>query len=281
MSSAFPPPETHRKPVPPDLTWVKERDAARKPGLSREEMRAFSEHPHSAVRRSVVLREDFPRSWLTKMAKDPNPRVIEAVSWKTNAPRDVTEKLANHYDYAIRAHPRWHLGWPMTLREICEYAITTTSFEDLDRLASHRNREVRRVIAQRKDLPERLNVRLSDDSDWYIRQQLLWDSKPLPSHLFEKLARDSSWLVRRAVPRNKHCPDWLVEELMGDKSPWVRQGVVTAYRLSPETLDPLAGDKSRQVRLALKERARDAPFLAKLAALKERSRQNRATPPSP
>ena len=66
---------------------------------------------------------------------------------------------------------------------------------------------------------------------------------------------------------------------MGDKSPWVRQRVVTAYRLSPETLDPLAGDKSRQVRLALKERTRHAPFLAKLAALKERSRQNRATPP--
>ncbi len=243
-----------------------------RPKLPEGVLKDRSEHPHPLVRASVVARSDYPDRWLERMFRDTDRRVRIMVSRKPGAPRRVLETLADDDHWAVRAFPRWRLGWSMTLREVCEYAEHTDNHQDLERLLSHPSREVRRTIALRRDLPDRLNQALADDLDWYVRQHLLVASnpllglpKPLPVWLLEKLADDPSWLVRRQLAIYRHCPDSLIEKLSEDRSPWVRQAVSGRLHLPADVLERLEKDPNRKVLLALKRRQAKVRLRARLS----------------
>ena len=232
------------------------------PELPEGVLKDRSNHPHSLVRAAVVARGDFPDRWLERMFGDTDRGVRIMLGRKPGTLREMLETLANDAHWAVRAFFRWRLGWSMTLREVCEYAEHTDNHQDLQRLLSHPNREVRRTIARRRDLPDRLNQALADDPDWYVRQHLLvppfgWVVDPpesQPVWLLEKLSEDRSWLVRRQLAAYRHCPDRLLGKLSEDRSPWVRQAVAERLHIPDDVLERLGKDPNRNVNLALRRR---------------------------
>ena len=265
---AFVAPSWEQEGTDPD--WHQRRDHAATSELSIEEMLSYAEDLDSLVRTAVVARSDFPNAWLDIMRGDASPIVRQAVGSKPGVSVRTLQVLSEDTDLSVRATPKWRTGQAMSIRELCEHAVNTHNPEDLETLAVHPSREVRRLLARRKDLPERLDRALADDPSWYVRQQLLYNHKHLPARLFEKLADDPSWLVRKMVPRNKHCPGYIVEKLTRDASPWVRQAIVLSYLLDDEFVEPLLGDRSRQVSRALAARAGHAGFLARIRSLRNK-----------
>lgn len=136
----------------------------------------------------------------------------------------------------------------------CEQAASVTDHTDIEALAVHPHREVRRVLAQRSDLTAAIYRTLAKDDDWRVRQQLLLKQQPLPDDVFRQLAEDERWIVRKTVPRNRRCPADIVENLTTDPNPWVRQATVLSRQTSPEALRRLADDPSAQVRAGFAHR---------------------------
>ena len=134
-----------------------------------------------------------------------------------------------------------------SLYETCQDAAIASDTRTLESLVSHPEREVRRVLAQRTDLPDALNGVLARDPDWRVRQQLAMWHKKLPVDVFETLADDPSWLVRRVLPGNPHCPPSVVDRLSADQNPRVRQAAARSPLISPQSLNRLAIDEDSLV----------------------------------
>lgn len=173
-------------------------------------------------------------------------------------------------EYPARVLPR--PGERPEFYRTCEQAMTTADPQQLKKLVSHPEREVRRVLAQRTDLPDHLNRSLSADPDWQVRHHLVLWNKCLPTDVFGLLADDPAWIVRKAVAANKHCPPGIVERLSADPSPWVRAATVRNRNATVGVLRRLAADRSRPVRGAFRQKQHVDRFLRRLHKREAHSR---------
>jgi hypothetical protein len=105
---------------------------------------------------------------------------------------------------------------------------------------------VRRVLAQRQDLPAAVIQTLIQDPERDIRVGLGWSTRD--EGVLRSLAADADSRVRGVVPFNAVTPDDLIDALARDPDRGVRCSVVTSYRASEEQLQRLLRDKSSLVR---------------------------------
>ena len=105
---------------------------------------------------------------------------------------------------------------------------------------------VRRVLAQRQDLPAAVIQALLQDPERDVRRGLGWSTRD--EGVLRSLAADADSHVRSVVPFNAVTPDDLIDTLSRDPDRGVRCSVVTSYRASEEQLQRLLRDKSSLVR---------------------------------
>ena len=105
---------------------------------------------------------------------------------------------------------------------------------------------VRRVLAQRQDLPTAVIQTLLQDPERDVRVGLGWSTRD--EGVLRSLAADAESRVRSVIPFNDVTPDDLIEALSRDPDRDVRCSVVTSYRASEEQLQRLLRDKSSLVR---------------------------------
>lgn len=107
-------------------------------------------------------------------------------------------------------------------------------------------RRVRRELARKTGLDNRLLEKLGTDEDAWVRR---WVARnpTTPESVLKRLAKDSQPEVRRGVARNSQMPSELCGQLAADPDPWVRAGIAIRPDLNQTIIEQLSGDTSVDV----------------------------------
>jgi len=111
-------------------------------------------------------------------------------------------------------------------------------------------RRVRRELARKTGLDDKLFNQLSLDEDSWVRRWLA-RNPATPEPVLRKLAKDAEIEVRRGVARNLLTPIELCRQLATDPEYWVRAGIAIRADLDQGIIQQLSADDSVDVLAAL------------------------------
>lgn len=127
-----------------------------------------------------------------------------------------------------------------------------TTAEDLDKLADHENRMVRRMVAENKNTSDATLLKLASDKHWIVRANLAMSSRSKKSaEVFLKLSEDRDSRVRLAVARNRSIPLDFLLKLSEDEDFQVRAAVAGNIATPTDVLLKLANEANTTTQIAL------------------------------
>ena len=106
------------------------------------------------------------------------------------------------------------------------------SVENLRKLASDPNSDIRKSVAAHRRTPTDILEKLANDEDEAVRKFVAWNENT-PISVLEKLANDEDKTVRSYVAGNKNTPIHILEKLSNDTDKWV----LVSVALNPSTPD--------------------------------------------
>ena len=169
------------------------------------------------MRQWLAARQDLPASVYRELATD-EPRVRAKLAANPAVPADVLAALAGrHCDDLL-----WNPAIPLELLASVAATARVPSFlaprvaaaseSELRVLASSATMQVRRLVAERRDLPADLLLQLADDPEFEVAAAVVPDPAVAVEQLWELVSRHGPRLYPR-VARNPGCPADLLHHM--------------------------------------------------------------------
>ncbi|MET8043438.1 hypothetical protein ABZU25_21560 [Micromonospora sp. NPDC005215] len=190
--------------------------------------------PSAVVRKAVAARADAPAQALRPLTRDHDRQVREAVA------RNPSASIANLMRL-VKDADRW-IRWAVAGNPACDESVRRVMSEASDK-------ELRGLLAERRDLEPELAAKLVDDVSPEVRERLgthTHDPDVITALLADRTAR-----VRKGVARNPRTTAAQRSALAADPVVDVRAALVRTVELDEADLTRLLDDRSVQVRLAM------------------------------
>ena len=128
----------------------------------------LARHPSPIVRRALAARADLPAEVAESLAADPIPGVRTAVAENPALPEAAIRRLAADGCHAVLHNPSVPIDVLAQARKTGATLlprIAVTGPDEVRELAESRNPQLRRLVAERRDLPPEIRDRLAADPD--------------------------------------------------------------------------------------------------------------------
>ncbi|WP_329389018.1 hypothetical protein OG625_35045 [Streptomyces sp. NBC_01351] len=153
-------------------TWER---ALRNPATPPDAAVSLSDAPSMLLRWALAERTDLPQHVYARLARDPMPGVREAVAGNPAIGEELVRTLAADAPHAelrlLARHPRLPLDVLVRLAGATRIGtvllprIASATVEELEELAAAADPSVRKLVAERHDLPAGVRDALADDPD--------------------------------------------------------------------------------------------------------------------
>lgn len=190
--------------------------------------------PSAVVRKAVAIRTDAPAQALRPLTRDHDRDVREAVA------RNPSTSVAN-LQRLVKDADRW-VRWAVAGNPACDESIRRVMAEAPDK-------ELRGLLAERRELEPELAARLVDDVSPEVRERLA--SHTHDPGVITALMADRTARVRKGLARNPRTTTAQRSVLAQDPVADVRAALVLAVELNEADLGRLLDDRSVQVRMAM------------------------------
>ncbi|MBE1489378.1 hypothetical protein [Plantactinospora soyae] len=190
--------------------------------------------PSAAVRKAVAARTDAPAQALRPLTRDHDRQVREAVA------RNPSTSVGNLLRL-VKDADRW-IRWAVAGNPGCDESVRRVMSEAPDK-------ELRGLLAERRDLEPDLAARLIDDVSPEVRERLATHTHD--PDVITALMADRTARVRKGVARNPRTTAEQRSALAQDPVVDVRAALVRTVELAEADLERLVDDRSVQVRLAM------------------------------
>ncbi|WP_141725283.1 DUF2336 domain-containing protein [Micromonospora pallida] len=190
--------------------------------------------PSAVVRKAVATRTDAPAQALRPLTRDHDRQVREAVA------RNPSTSVANLLRL-VKDADRW-VRWAVAGNPACDESIRRVMAEAPDK-------ELRGLLAERRELEPELAARLLDDVSPEVRERLATHTHD--PDVITALMADRTARVRKGLARNPRTTTAQRSALAQDPVVDVRAALVLAVDLDEADLRRLLDDRSVQVRMAM------------------------------
>ncbi|MEV6811715.1 hypothetical protein [Micromonospora sp. NPDC051296] len=188
----------------------------------------------AVVRKAVASRTDAPAQALRPLTRDHDRHVREAVA------RNPSTSVANLLRL-VKDADRW-VRWGVAGNPACDESIRRVMAEAPDK-------ELRGLLAERRELEPELAAGLVDDVSPEVRERLATHTHD--PDVITALMADRTARVRKGLARNPRTTAAQRSALAQDPVVDVRAALVLAVELTEADLRRLVDDRSVQVRMAM------------------------------
>ncbi|MGC4891529.1 hypothetical protein [Micromonospora sp. DT227] len=207
---------------------------AQDPATSQMTLIDLASDPSAAVRKAVATRTDAPAQALRPLARDHDRHVREAVA------RNPSTSVGNLLRL-VKDADRW-VRWAVAGNPGCDESVRRA-------MADAPDKELRGLLAERRELEPELAARLVDDVSPEVRERLAThthDPDTITALMADRTAR-----VRKGIARNPRTTANQRRALAQDPVADVRAALVLAVELDEADLRLLLDDRAVQVRMAM------------------------------
>ncbi|MER7166340.1 hypothetical protein ABT336_09775 [Micromonospora sp. NPDC000207] len=207
---------------------------AQDPTTSQMDLIELASDPSAAVRRTVAGRPDAPAQALRTLTRDFDRDVREAVA------RNPSTSVGNLLRL-VKDADRW-VRWAVAGNPACDESVRRV-------MADARDKELRGLLAESRELEPELAARLVGDVSPEVRERLATHTHD--PDVITALMADRTARVRKGLARNPRTTPAQRSTLAQDPVVDVRVALVLAVELSEADLRRLVDDRSVQVRTAV------------------------------
>lgn len=158
------------------------------------------ERKNKVVCSEIYIKEELDfNSVLSKLSKNDNWNIREAVVLNENCPQDILDRLSKDDNEYIRYY----------------VARNKNCSQDILRKLSEDKWSVKLCVALNDNCPEDILDKLSNDESYFIRANVALNNN-CPQDILRKLSDDEYCFVRENVVKNKNCPQDILKKLSKD-----------------------------------------------------------------
>ena len=247
--------------------FTKRLELARSKELSHLELVYLANDPHPKIRLRLAQRSDTPSDILALLWNDPAENVRIFVAKHPNVLPETLARMAPDLSHRVATEIARRNETPFMALEI----IARNADENVRRTLATNHKVPRYILMQmadsetslrviykilkRRDLPENLFLKLTENPNKAIRRSAYSRLKPTREYI-EQMARDTCYYIRARAAKSPLISEASLKRLLNDDQSYVRSYAVDNPIISTSQLGILSNDPDYGPRMAVAKHPR-------------------------